>query len=310
MRANILTEAYAGLENQALGLAEAAGLATNTCRIVPRPYWRRFPARLWPNPPAAVDGLETLATGLIVAAGGTAAAVAAALKRRDRRPLVQVQNPRMPLDRFDLVVANRHDEIAGHNVFVIRTALHRATAARLAAAKADWATRLVEPAEDRPLVAVLLGGSNGRFRLDAATATSLADKLADMMDRDRVALFATPSRRTSPEAIAIVRGRVEPRGGVVWDGNGENPYFGLLASAALIVVTADSISMVSEAAATSAPVLVAELPGRSRRISLFLDDLRQAGRIRPFTGRFEPFEASPLDDTPEAGQEMRRRLGL
>ena len=211
---------------------------------------------------------------------------------------------------FDLIVANRHDEIAGPNVVVVRTALHRATSARLAAARTDWAARLIEPAEGRPLVAVLLGGSNGRFRLDVPTATSLADDLARMMDRDRVALFATPSRRTSPETIAIIRDRVEQRGGVMWNGAGENPYFGLLATAALIVVTADSISMVSEAAATSAPVLVAALPGRSRRISLFLKDLQDANRIRPFIGRFEPFEASPLDDTAEAGQEMRRRLGL
>ena len=310
MKANILTEAYAGLENQALGLAEAAGLSTHTTRIVPRSYWRRLPARLWPTPEKAVDGLDTIVPGLIVSAGGTAAAVAAAIKRRDRRSVVQVQNPRMRLDRFDLIVANRHEEIAGPNVVVVRTALHRATSARLAAARTDWAARLIEPAEGRPLVAVLLGGSNGRFRLDVPTATSLADDLARMMDRDRVALFATPSRRTSPETIAIIRDRVEPRGGVMWNGAGENPYFGLLATAALIVVTADSISMVSEAAATSAPVLVAALPGRSRRISLFLKDLQDANRIRPFIGRFEPFEASPLDDTAEAGQEMRRRLGL
>ena len=305
--ANILSESYAGLENQAVGLAEAAGLAPSLCRITPRPFWRRLPARIWPNPPSAVDGLETLQPGLIVAAGGTAAAVASAIRRRDRRLVVQVQNPRMNLDRFDLIVANRHDEITGPNVIVIRTALHRATASRLATARTEWAARLTT---DRPLVAVLLGGSNGRFRLDTPTATTLADNLALMMDRDHVAIAATPSRRTSPEAIAILRSRLEPRGGTVWDGTGENPYFGLLASAALIVVTADSISMVSEAVATSAPVLVADLPGRSRRIGLFLKDLRDANRIRRFTGRFDPFEAAPLDDTPEAGQEMRRRLGL
>jgi mitochondrial fission protein ELM1 len=306
-RANILSESYAGLENQALGLAEAAGLPPSICRITPRPFWRRLPARLWPDPPSAVDGLHALHPGLIIAAGGTAAAVASAIRRHDRRLVVQVQNPRMPLDRFDLIVANRHDEIAGPNVIVIRTALHRATAARLASAKAAWASRLTA---DRPLVAVLLGGSNGRFRLDAPTAAALADNLAAMMDHDHVAIAATPSRRTSPEAIAILRSRLEPRGGTVWDGIGENPYFGLLASAALIVVTTDSISMVSEAVATSAPVLIADLPGRSRRIGLFLKDLRNAGRIRPFAGRFDPFEAAPLDDTPEAGQEMRRRLGL
>ena len=40
---------------------------------------------------------------------------------------------------------------------------------------------------------------------------------------------------------------------MVWDGQGDNPYFGMLALADLIVVTQDSVSMISEAAATTAP---------------------------------------------------------
>jgi len=75
-------------------------------------------------------------------------------------------------------------------------------------------------------------------------------------------------------------------GGQVWDGDGENPYFGMLALADLIVVTQDSVSMISEAAATTAPMLVAELPGRSRRQAMFLKMMRDEGRIRLFDGRF------------------------
>jgi len=76
------------------------------------------------------------------------------------------------------------------------------------------------------------------------------------------------------------------------------------------VVTMDSVSMVSEAAATAAPVLVAPLPGKSRRIKLFLDGLTSDSRIRPFAGRLEMWPVKPLDDTPIAAAEMRRRLGL
>ena len=99
---------------------------------------------------------------------GVAAAVGAAL-RRDDRPVVQVQHPRMDPRRFDLVVVNRHDELTGPNVVVTRTALHRVTPARLAAAAAAWQPRLAHL--KRPLVAVLIGGSNGRFRLDAAVGS-------------------------------------------------------------------------------------------------------------------------------------------
>ena len=70
---------------------------------------------------------------LVIGCGGMAAAVGAAL-RRGGAPVVQVQHPRMDPRRFDLIVVNRHDELTGPNVVVTRTALHRVTPARLAAA--------------------------------------------------------------------------------------------------------------------------------------------------------------------------------
>ena len=303
--ATILSEPYAGLQTQARGLAEAAGLSPFVVELHPKAPWRWVGARWWPKPLSAVD-LADPGDGVLFPAGGTAAAVAAAL-RRQGRPVVQVQHPRMDPARFDVVVVNRHDGLTGPNVVVTRTALHTATPNRLAAAAAVWAPRLAHL--PRPLVCVLVGGSNGRFRLDGAVATALGAQLAGMMRADRVGLALTPSRRTGAEARAALAAAVTPLGGWVWDGAGENPYFGLLALADAIVVTEDSVSMVSEAAATRAPVLLAPLPGRSRRIRLFNQLLVRDGRVRPFTGRLETWDAARLDDTPMAGAEVRRRLG-
>jgi mitochondrial fission protein ELM1 len=304
----VLSEAYAGLQAQALGLAEAAGLTPAMRVLTPRAPWRFLPAARWPAPLRVMrEAIQPPLPELIVGCGGVAAAVGAAL-RRPGLAVVQVQNPRLDPRRFDMIVANRHDELTGPNVVVTRTALHRATPARLAQAAEAWRERLADL--PRPLVSVLVGGSNGRFRLDAPVATALATQLAEMMQRDGVGVALTPSRRTDPAAIRALSAALEPLGGWVWNGEGDNPYFGLLALADAVVVTMDSVSMVSEAAATSAPVLVAPLPGKSRRIGLFLDGLLEDGRIRPFTGRLETWSAEPLDDTPVAAAEMRRRLGF
>jgi hypothetical protein len=67
--------------------------------------------------------------------------------------------------------------------------------------------------------------------------------------------------------------------------------------------------MVSEAVATRAPVLLAELPGSSRRIGMFLRDLIDAGRARPYQGRFETWPVESLDDTAAAAEAMRLRFG-
>ena len=307
-RSWLLSENYAGLQAQGLGLAEAAGLETELRVLTPRGPWRVLSARFWPAPLAPVArAVAPPRPDLAIACGGTGAVVGAALRRQGMR-LVQVQHPRMDPRRFDLVVVNRHDRLTGPNVIVTRTALHRVTPARLAAAAEAW--RPVFAHLPRPLVAVLVGGSNGRFRLDAAVGTGLAAQLADMMDRDRVGLMLTPSRRTDPAVTAALAATLVPRGAFVWDGAGDNPYFGMLALADLVVATEDSVSMVSEAVATAAPVLLVQLPGRSRRIGQFTEGLLAEGRVRRFAGRLDLWPTAPLDDTAVAGAEVRRRLGL
>jgi len=304
----VLSEAFAGLQAQGLGLAEAAGLAPELRVLAPGAPWRSVPARLWPLPLRAVrQAIAAPLPALAVTVGGMGAAVGAALRRRGV-PVVQVQHPRMSRRWFDLVLAVRHDGLSGPNVIVTRTALHRVTPERLSEAAALWAPRLSHL--PRPLVAVLVGGSNGRFRLDVGVAAALGQQLAAMMQRDRVGLALTPSRRTDPEALRALDAALAPLGAFVWDGTGENPYLGLLALADAVVVSADSVSMISEAAATSAPVLLAPLPGRSRRIGTFIRALLAEGRVRLFEGRFETWDVIPINDTPAAAAEMRRRLGL
>ncbi|MDT7951962.1 MAG: mitochondrial fission ELM1 family protein [Acetobacteraceae bacterium] len=303
--ASILSEPLAGLQAQAHGLAEAAQLSPRLIALAPRAPWRFVTARLWPAPLRAV-GLADPGDDILLSAGGTAGVVAYALRRPGRR-LVQVQHPRQDPARFDVVVVNRHDGLTGPNVIVTRTALHRVTPQRLAKAAEIWRPRLAHL--PRPLVAVLIGGSNGRFRLDGDVAAALGRQLAEMMRADRVGVALTPSRRSSAEAVAALANSVERLGGWVWDLAGDNPYYGMLALADAIVVTEDSVSMVSEAAATAAPVLLAALPGQSRRIRMFTRLLEEDGRVRRFAGRLDLWPVEPMNDTLAAGQDVRHRLG-
>jgi hypothetical protein len=84
----------------------------------------------------------------------------------------------------------------------------------------------------------------------------------------------------------------------------------MLALADVIVATQDSVSMVSEAVATAAPVLLAALPGSSHRIDAFHQALLDEGRIRRFAGRCEVWPTAPLNDTPFAAAELCHRLRL
>jgi hypothetical protein len=305
--ARLICTDIAGLRNQALGLAEAAGFTPDLRTLRFLPPWDKIPTSLWLNPRWAV-GAEVFAPPVppvVMGCGGAGARVAASLRGPGVKA-VAIQHPRMGLHKFDAVLAGRHDGISGPNVIITRTALHRVTAARLAAEKQEWA--LFFAPYRRPLAAVLLGGSNGRYRFGVAEARVLAAQLAEVARE--YGLVITPSRRTGADVLEILRAALEPLGAWIWDFTDKNPYFGMLACADALIVTADSVSMVSEAVATSAPVYLARLPGRSARIGRFMDDLVQDGRVRDFAGKLELWDTAPLNDTEWAGAELHRLLGV
>ena len=100
----------------------------------------------------------------------------------------------------------------------------------------------------------------------------------------------------------------------LWDGGGENPYFGILALSERLIVTGESISMISEALAAGPPVHVLRLDGRGERHEAFLSRRhRRRTRFRrsaamTSTGALRGKAAVNATDVPAA--RLRQMLGL
>jgi mitochondrial fission protein ELM1 len=93
----------------------------------------------------------------------------------------------------------------------------------------------------------------------------------------------------------------------LWDLAGANPYLAILALADRLVVTSDSVSMVSEAISTPHPVEVFDL-GFARHAG-FLAALVASGRVRPFEGDPAPPKSSePVNATIEVAAVVRSML--
>lgn len=302
-----------GMANQVLGLAEAIGWGFSEKRLAIRAPWRHLTPPLWFRPLAAAgaegDRLAPPWPDLLIATGRNTVAPALAVKRASAGKTfwVQIQDPRFSREQADLLVVPSHDRVEGANVLVTLGAVHRVTRARLAAGAARFAPVL--GGLPRPLVAVLLGGDNRAYRLSPARLTVLADQLAALA-RQGYGLAITPSRRTGD----VVRAALDKRlGGLpvfLWDGTGENPYFGLLGSADAVVVTADSVNMVSEAAATGKPVHVAALDGGSPKFERFHAAMAEAGITRPFRGAIERWTYQSPDEAARVAAIVRDRLAL
>ena len=310
-----VTEGQIGTENQARGVAEALiGTDPGTItvkRIAVRAPWRWMPPALWPAPLLALGGdgdpLEPPWPDVLISCGRRASAPNLAVRKRSGGATlsVHIQRPYMQGDRFDLVVAPRHDNLTGANIHLTRAAVHRVTAERLARLRRDAPER-TDPA--RHAVTVLIGGSNRRHRFTEAIAARFGDRLAALCRRRPVDLRLTPSRRTHPAIVRILAEKLAPTGAEFWDGSGDNPYFSWLAIADTVIVTWDSVSMTSEALATGKPVYVLPLEGTSRRIDRFHAGLQADGFTRVFEGELDRWTYEPPDDTTAAAAKISALL--
>jgi uncharacterized protein len=314
----IITDGSVGMEAQGIAVAEAVGLplslrrvrVTGAMKFVPAPLQILLPPARLLRSVTSNEKLEAPWPRLIISIGRRSVPIALAIKRLSQPHAfaLHIQNPRVPARLFDLIAAPVHDGFEGPNVVTTFGAVHSVTPERLAEAGKRYAPRI--EALPHPRIAVLLGGESQAFSFPLEIAASLGAKLASLARDTGGSLLVTPSRRTRADSLATLTAAIKDLPHTVWDGTGENPYFAFLALADAIVVTEDSVNMVTEAAGTGKPVYVQALAGRSSRLSRFHRLMRARGATRPFEGKLEAWSYAPINDTEFVASTIRRALGL
>ena len=166
------------------------------------------------------------------------------------------------LSGFDLVVTTPQYRVPDRdNVVNNSLTLHGLTAGRLQAAADRWAPVFREL--PRPLITVNVGGNSGPFTLGRRAALRLAREASALARGAGGSLLVSTSARTSEAVVEVLEQCLDvPHHVYRWrPDDPENPYMGMLALADQVVVTADSIAMLSEACATGKPVFMFDLGG-------------------------------------------------
>lgn len=316
----VVSDGRTGIENQALGLAEAVQRLFPSVITIKRIRWRaafdKWPSALkapWmldPSSDAVTPAAGEAWPDLWIATGRATLPLSVAVRRLSggRTRVVQTQDPRWRNAAYDLIVAPAHDRVEGANVLSITGSPHRVTPGRLAEGAAAFADRL-EPLP-RPRVAVLIGGRSKAFDLPEAHAADLADRISGAVEAAGGSLMLTFSRRTPEPAKAAMTARLEHLPGMIWDGAGANPYFAFLDYADHVLVTEDSANMAAEAASTGKPVHILpmiQLKSADKFARLHAD-LRDRGAARPFAGTLEAWTYAPLDETARAARTVLERM--
>ena len=307
----ILGNGIIGAEKQALALANRLHLPYTLRRVLPRKPLAALPTDLLLRMPRGIvldSGDQRCLTRDgsypdVVISCGRASIPASVAMRQDTAGsalMVHVQRPTCSERWFDLVIAPRHDYTASDpppsNVLLTRGSLHDVDATTLASAHAAWAPTFASM--PTPRLALLIGGRMSRRWwhaplapvLTVGSATRLVRSAAETVAASGGSLLVTTSRRTPAEVAAAIDSQLDAAvaAGVPcqrwWADAAPNPYLGLLACADHLLVTADSVNMVTEACGTGKPVYVFEPHQCRGRFASFHKELLEAYRTRAWRG--------------------------
>jgi mitochondrial fission protein ELM1 len=313
----VISDGTTGMRLQALALGEAIQAirhpATNLEDIITAPplllrYLPRL-ARCLPlswlrvmvDPKLAA--LSVSGPAIIITCGRRMAGLSIAMRRLGRTSAIaegtrtiHIQDPRLPPQYFDILIAPQHDPTRGPNVITSMASLNRLSRDKIAHAAAALAPKWTNlPA---PCIAVLLGGNNRRYDVSAAMIEKMAEKLSEFAASTGASLALIPSRRTPYKLLSQLTTLLKATPHAIMNSRDENPYPGILGHAVAIIVTSDSINMASEAAITGKPVLIADWQAETGRVDAFHKAMMKAGHTAPLGNNIPKTGFIPLFEMP------------
>lgn len=229
------------------------------------------------------EGLNNLKPDVIISAGDKLSAVNYILARANQAKSVVLMRPAsVDLKKFDLAIIPRHDRPKeSGNVVITEGALNLIDADYLK----ERAQRLLQsgllkaPLSGR-CIGVLIGGNSRKFRLSREQLRRLSAQLKKTAEEDDADLLITTSRRTPPEAEQALKEEfgVYPRCKLLIIANENNhpdAVGGILGLSSLLIISPESISMISEAVSAQKHVVVFGASGLSRKHRRFLKNFAE-----------------------------------
>ena len=275
LKALLLTQGMHGMVSQVEGLVRALGFTYKHQSIELKPFWNLLPPKLTPISENLVKEKFVCDSKVIISCGRKSVIPSIALKKRLGKEIftIHIQDPKVSLKHFDLVISPEHDDIKGNNVLSTKGAIHYLTKKEIK----DNLNYLNVNKEKKKLVAFIIGGPNKYYNYNDQTIHQLFTKIKTLFTPDKYKIIIVPSYRT-PEKIIKKAFDTFNFNHIVIKTVDKKAYLSALALADISVVTCDSTSMISEAAITGKPVYIAMMKsnknnGRFKKFYSLLTDL-------------------------------------
>ncbi len=316
----VLADDKAGHKNQALGVAEALGWPYEIKKITYNKNADRpnlfLGASLKGIDRENSDPVSPPFPDIVISAGRKTVPIAKYIKKQAKAEgkrcyLAHIMWPDAPAGGFDLIAVPAHDgKRSGKKVITTTGAPHRVNAKMLEREGMIWQKTL--SGQPKPYIALLVGGNTGKTSFTTEHAKELGKFASNMTASLDGSLMVTTSRRTGEDVRAALQDIIEcPAHFHNPEEQRANPYYAFLALSNAVIVTGDSISMISEACATGKPVYIFApdeiTPKKHRK---FHKILYEGGYASSLTGGglniFVPGQIKPLNDAQDIADRIRR----
>jgi len=284
LKALLLTEGYHGMISQVEGLAKALKAEFQHKIVRLNLMWNYIPPKLTPiKDNNYINNDDTF--DLVISCGRKSVVPSIILKKKnDKIFTIHIQDPKVSFKNFDLIVAPEHDNLIGENVINSKGAIHYITKDEIEKANSYLSDKI----KNKKIVSLILGGPNKYYNFSNEELTKIFNKVRSNFISIGYKIIIIPSMRT-PKRIIDLANKEFLSDGYVVNSVDKQAYLASLALANKIVVTCDSTSMISEAAASGKPIFVAHMQPKMNnyRFERFFHLFREMGITRNLEEKVE-----------------------
>ena len=295
LKALLLTQGMHGMISQVEGLAKALNLDYQHQTIKLKTFWNYIPPKFTPITENILSENFICNAKVIISCGRKSVIPSIALKKKFGKDIfnIHIQDPKVALSNFDLIVCPKHDDLNGENILQTTGAIHYLSVQEIK----QNSNYLEIDKVNKKMVAFIIGGPNNYYDFSEKEIDKVFSKIKILFSPDKYKIIIIPSYRT-PEGIIEKANNVFGHDHLVIKKVDKKAYLSAFSQADYIVVTCDSTSMISEAAVTGKPIYVANMKAKkeSKRFQAFYSQLKEKNIIKDLEDKIETWSYNNLDE--------------
>ena len=303
----LLTEGMHGMISQVEGLAKALDLDFIHEKIELRNFWRLIPPKMTPIQNFVFKNKIEQNFDIVISCGRKSVIPSIYLKKIFKNKImnIHIQDPKVSLNNFDLVVAPEHDGLSGKNVIITKGAIHYLGIDELRENENYLKPRITK----KNVVSFVIGGPNKYYNYSKEHIDNIFLKIKrNFIDRG-FQMILIPSMRTPAKVIKMAKEYFD-KDQIIIEDIDKKAYLSSLKLADYIIVTCDSTSMISEAAITGKPIYVAQMPSvkKNKRFQNFFNQFSSLNIIKDLSNTIDNWQYEKLDETNKISGYIKERF--